>query len=328
MMLYVRKHTQVWLLFFGTRVRSQSCGEWGHPPPPPPPACATFSQFYASIPKHLVFNRSISGGGALTPHFGRYVPRQSKKWGAPELAGAWKWGSQQLHVILDTLELLNFIGIRGVSGTRYYEKICTHCPWNWMDVWLAFWLAFWLAVSGDELYSITRNDLNWILKEILKTIVSEQQKCKICLATKMVMLWNEVYKRHSLANVPNDYVDSALISTCMLSTHLDKPLAHTRRTTNETAAQPLQPLHTYMYTTHSMLGLAHTQANNVGPHIANHLYAVSRDFNYEILFIWPITIVYEWNDRPHPLNWWSLQFTAAHVHTCKNLLANLSPISQ
>ena len=30
------------------------------------------------------------GGGALTPHFGRYmyVPRQSEKWEAPELAQA------------------------------------------------------------------------------------------------------------------------------------------------------------------------------------------------------------------------------------------------
>ena len=29
------------------------------------------------------------GGGALNPHFGRYVPRQRKKWGAPERARAW-----------------------------------------------------------------------------------------------------------------------------------------------------------------------------------------------------------------------------------------------
>ena len=28
------------------------------------------------------------GGGAVTPHHGRYMPLQSKKWGAPELARA------------------------------------------------------------------------------------------------------------------------------------------------------------------------------------------------------------------------------------------------
>ena len=32
---------------------------------------------------------SQPGVGALTPHFGRYVPRQRKKWGAPERARAW-----------------------------------------------------------------------------------------------------------------------------------------------------------------------------------------------------------------------------------------------
>ena len=37
------------------------------------------------------------GGGGLTPNFGRYVPRQSEKWGAlGASSGAWKWGSPEL----------------------------------------------------------------------------------------------------------------------------------------------------------------------------------------------------------------------------------------
>ena len=33
---------------------------------------------------HITSAKSRGGGGALGPHFGRYVPRQSEKWVAPE----------------------------------------------------------------------------------------------------------------------------------------------------------------------------------------------------------------------------------------------------
>ena len=60
-----------------------------------------------TIQKTLLALNLLSGGGggvALTPHFGRYVPRYLKwKWEAPEQARAWEWGSPEL--ILDTLEL-------------------------------------------------------------------------------------------------------------------------------------------------------------------------------------------------------------------------------
>ena len=70
------------------------------------------------------------GGGALTPHHGRYVPLQSHKWGTPELARAWKWGSLEQIVGHSGTD---FAGIREVSGTRYCEKCpCVAHGWTYM----------------------------------------------------------------------------------------------------------------------------------------------------------------------------------------------------
>ena len=98
-------------------------GATSPPPPPPPPSkvrmcvCIRMLPNKARIATERTFKtqelpKSLGGPGegALTPHFGRYVPRQSEEWaapervrtwkcGSPERAQAWKWGSPELDIM-------------------------------------------------------------------------------------------------------------------------------------------------------------------------------------------------------------------------------------
>ena len=101
----------------------------------------------------------------ITPHYARYVLQQKKKWGGGGLRNSWsmKMGSQEL--ILDTLEL-TFVGIRGVSGTRYAHALpkdgCLACT---------------LAGRGQRWSA-------WTERNFGKLWSPEWQKCKICMAPK------------------------------------------------------------------------------------------------------------------------------------------------
>ena len=83
------------------------------------------------INRHQPAQSVVDPGWALGMHYtqnnfyGRSVPPQSQKWGAPELARAEKWGFPEL--ILDTMELtlLNKGGAGGGSLELDIVKKCS-----------------------------------------------------------------------------------------------------------------------------------------------------------------------------------------------------------
>ena len=90
--------------------------------------------------------RGGGGGGALTPHFGRYVPQQSEKMGGSRTSLRVKMEVYRtslrvkMEVYRTNCLLWNWLcRDKGVSWTRFLWKMCMRCPCRDASGWHSGW---------------------------------------------------------------------------------------------------------------------------------------------------------------------------------------------